>query len=598
MGKHLDVETFFRAIYLVDLSPSLLKIAEARFKKLGWSNVKLVCIDCRDFNLQKYEGPDEQNSKAAKGADLITMSYSLTMIPEYYPVVDSIVSLLSVTGIIGVVDFYAQGRVEFQGRNYDGGLLGRHCNWLNRTFWRAWFDLDRVWLDSGRRDYLEYRFGTRLSINLRNAMLPSLRIPYYIWIGCSKDAPSQDLEVLSLKARPDHKNSNLPLPSFWYQNHSWRAFYSDRLQKYKDYDNKHIFAMTWDDSRADAQILSIQPNDVILAPTGAGDNILSFVLQKPKYIYAVDPNPVQNHLLELKVAAFQALSYDNVWKLFGEGKEANFRKVFMDKLSPHMSSHACQFWLSQGSQIFADRGLFYSGSRNVLSLAKWRLLLTGGSSAAKRLAEAHTLDEQKDIWDRSVRSVALNVALHSVVLGNKESPWSMPKHQRAMIEKDAIFYRSSSRDNALREYMVNTLDPIARTTLLSEDNHYYLPCLLGRYTRSCHPDYLEPSSHTELSQAHVFDGLRIYTDEMSEIIARISPGTLTIAVIVDAMDRLDLQGTETEDQIRALNKALMMGGRVLLKSVALEPWFIPKFEQLGFQRRCYGMRKAGTCVDR
>jgi len=598
MGKHLDVETFFRAVYLVDLSPSLLKVAEARFKKLGWSNIKLVCIDCRDFNLQKYEGLDEQNSKAAKGADLITMSYSLTMIPEYYHVVDSIVSLLSVTGIIGVVDFYAQGQVEFQGRNYDGGLLGRHCTWLNRTFWRAWFDLDRVWLDSGRRDYLEYRFGTRLSINLRNAMLPSLRIPYYIWIGCSKDAPSQDLDVSWLQAQPDLKHSNLPLPSFWYQNHNWRAFYNDRLQKYKNFDNKHIFAMTWDDSRADARILSIQPNDVILAPTSAGDNILSFVLQKPKHIYAVDLNPVQNHLLELKVAAFQALSYGGVWKLFGEGKEANFRKVLMDKLSPRMSSHACQFWLSQGPQIFAGRGLFYSGARNVLNLAKWRLLLTGRSSAANRLAEARTLDEQKDVWDRSVRSVALNLALHSVILGNKKSPWSMPKHQRAMIEKDAVSHGSSSADNALREYVANALDPIARTTLLGEDNHYYLPCLLGRYSRSCHPDYLEPSSHKELSQAYAFDGLRIYTDEMSEIIARISPGTLTIAVVVDAMDRLDPQGTEAESQIRALNEALTMGGRVLLKSVALEPWYIPKFEQLGFQRRCYGTRKAGTCVDR
>jgi len=600
MGNYLDVPEFFRAVYLVDLSPSLLNIAQARFERLGWSNVKVVCIDCRDFTLEEYEGPYDEESKDTGGADLITMSYSLTMIPEFYPVIDSTVSLLSINGIIAVVDFYAQSQVEFRGRNYAGGFLDRHCTWLNRTFWRAWFDLDRVMLDTGRRDYLEYRFGTRLSVNLRNAMLPGLRIPYYIWIGCSKDAPSMDLDVPFLQAQADLKHSNLPLPSFYYQNHIWRAYYDDQLKKHKQFNDEYISALTWDDSRADAQILSIQSDDVILAPTSAGDNILSFTLQKPKCIHAVDLNPAQNHLLELKVAAFQALGYDDVWKLFGVGKDANFRTLLMDKLSPYMSSHAFQFWLSHGPRIFAGPGLFYSGgSRRALNLAKRPLFLTGRSDAAKRLAEAGTLDEQKDIWDRSIRSVALNRSLYSVVVGHKQWPWSMPKHQRAMIKEDLVSRQgSSSEDHALWEYVVNTLDPVARSTLLSKDNHYYLLCLLGKYSRRCHPDYLQPSSHAELSQAHAFDGLRIYTDEMSNIIARMSPGTLTIAVVMDAMDGLDPEGMEAGTQIRVLNKALAMRGRVLLKSVGLRPWYIPKFEQLGFQPKCYGLREPGTCIDR
>ena len=85
---------------------------------------------------------------------------------------------------------------------------------------------------------------------------------------------------------------------------------------------------------------------------------------------------------------------------------------------------------------------------------------------------------------------------------------------------------------------------------------------------------------------------------MSEIIHQISPGTLTIAVVLDAMDRLDLENNEVETQIRALNKALTIGGRVLLKSVGLQPWYIPKFELLGFQSQCHGSRKPGTCIDR
>jgi len=42
------------------------------------------------------------------------------------------------------------------------------------------------------------------------------------------------------------------------------------------------------DSRADARILKIQQDDVILAITSAGDNILAYALEKPKRIHAVD----------------------------------------------------------------------------------------------------------------------------------------------------------------------------------------------------------------------------------------------------------------------------------------------------------------------
>jgi len=79
------------------------------------------------------------------------MSYALSMIPEFYPVIDSIDSLMSPNGVIGVVDFYVQNQVDFMGRNYMGGAIDRHCMWLSRVFWRTWFEIDRVNLEPARR---------------------------------------------------------------------------------------------------------------------------------------------------------------------------------------------------------------------------------------------------------------------------------------------------------------------------------------------------------------------------------------------------------------------------------------------------------------
>ena len=161
MQAHLDVPTFFSEVYLVDLSPSLCAVARKRFSRLGWTHVKVVCQDARAFRLgdqdeSKRFNPATLSSHYKKAspesqADLITFSYSLSMIPDYYSVVDSISSLLDPSGILGVVDFYVQSVVETSGRNYIGGSTQRHVNWVGRTFWRSWFDLDRVGLEGAKR---------------------------------------------------------------------------------------------------------------------------------------------------------------------------------------------------------------------------------------------------------------------------------------------------------------------------------------------------------------------------------------------------------------------------------------------------------------
>src|ERR1700761_2220277 len=151
MSAFVSVPQFFRAVYLVDFSPSLCQIARNRFQRLGWKNVKIICQDARYFRLEDYEDEVDQSmvkekeyessSESGVGADLVTMSYALSMIPEYYPVIDALSGLLGPEGIVGVVDFYVQNQVDYRSRNYTGGVIDRHCNWLSRTFWRTWFEV-------------------------------------------------------------------------------------------------------------------------------------------------------------------------------------------------------------------------------------------------------------------------------------------------------------------------------------------------------------------------------------------------------------------------------------------------------------------------
>ncbi|KAL8869948.1 MAG: hypothetical protein Q9174_003893, partial [Haloplaca sp. 1 TL-2023] len=377
MHAYLDVPNFFSTIILVDLSPSLCDVASRRFERLGW-DVKVLCEDARAFRLQDHintangdvMGSRSRRTDIEAKADLLTMSYSLSMIPDFYNVIDSMVQLLAHTGIIGAVDFYVQSIVDTTGRNYIGGSFNRHVNWLSRVFWRAWFDCDRVGLEGARRDYLEYRFGTKKTLDERNYILGG--IPYYIFLGCHcqgsfkrtqalldvvdascTESPqvipaiglNLDLPLLPEPALPIETrskayqsaivnlSSNLPLPSTFYQNNQSRIHYDEQLKKHMQFNHDYLYAFTWEDPRMDQRLLQINDSDTILCLTSGGDNLLEYLATaNPRRIHAVDLNPNQNHLLELKVAAFQSLPYADVWKMFGEGHHPSFRHLLINKL--------------------------------------------------------------------------------------------------------------------------------------------------------------------------------------------------------------------------------------------------------------------------
>lgn len=565
-------------------------------------------------------------------------------------------------------------------RNYTGGSTSRHVNFLARTFWRAWFDVDRVSLEGARRDYLEYRFGTVLSVNRRNWTLGA--IPYYIWLGCTKRPVSVPVSAGAGEASAEGANddlverldalvtespclnpanhaerlfraversatglrrskafdaavlnlaADLPLPSFFYQNQHWRIYYDDTLPKHTQFGDEYIYAFTWEDSRVDERLLNLGSDDVVLAITSAGDNILSYVLRSPARVHAVDLNPAQNHLLELKVASFAAgISYDDFWAMFGEGRHANFCDLLISRLSPHLSSQAFQYWLSH-THVLTGKGLYDSGgSRHGIRVFRWLSHLFGVRGAVEDLLKAPTLNEQREVWHDRIRPAILSRLVARLVVSQEAFLWAalgVPRNQLAMIEADhaaaAVAEEAkqerdgdkkatgAGRTHAVWRYMVSTLDPVVEHTHICTDNPYYLVCLQGKFSRKCHPDYLSPQAHARLSRPGALDGLRIHTDEIEEVLARLAPATLTVAVIMDSMDWFDPARPEVaERQIRQLSRALRSpgprnasgsgaGGRVLLRSAALRPWYVDVFERNGFLAKCVGRRTPKTpCIDR
>ena len=102
------------------------------------------------------------------------------------------------------------------------------------------------------------------------------------------------------------------------------------------------------------------------------------------------------------------------------------------------------------------------------------------------MCNAKTLIEQQEMWPR-IRRILLSRALHWTVVSTEWFAWKaagVPPAQRRMIVEDhRDQVESDLRGEAIWEYIVNTLDPVVKNTLISDDNYFYLLCLQGKYSQ-------------------------------------------------------------------------------------------------------------------
>ena len=80
-------------------------------------------------------------------------------------------------------------------------------------------------------------------------------------------------------------------------------------------------------SRPGSRALDLCPDDRVLAITSAGCNVLDYALRGAR-VLAVDANPRQNHLLELKLAGIRTLAFEDFFALFGDGGTPRAREIY------------------------------------------------------------------------------------------------------------------------------------------------------------------------------------------------------------------------------------------------------------------------------
>ena len=267
-GYGKTLESVFDQIIVFDLCTPLLDVARARIKARKW---KIVSAKLGDI-CQPLDETIE--------ISVATFSYSLSMIPDFFSAIDNVLSHCKSGAWIGVCDFYVSSRFD---------RPNRQTNWFHRTLWPICFDLDGIQLSAERRNYLDHKIDICKEFNDAGSVpyVPLLRIPFYLMVGQFQSGEKSD-EI-----------------QFCDQN---------RLQSAgPGLFDMFIYPYTWEDPEEDEKHFSIGGNDTVMSLASGGDNLFDLLIQGAKKVIAVDLNPCQIDIVELKAVAIQQLSYDQVW---------------------------------------------------------------------------------------------------------------------------------------------------------------------------------------------------------------------------------------------------------------------------------------------
>jgi len=357
--------------------------------------------------------------------------------------------------------------------------------------------------------------------------------------------------------------------------------------------NRLVYNQCWEDPAVDHQALALTPGDRVLVITSAGCNALDYALTGAR-VLAVDMNPRQNNLLELKQAGIRTLDFETFFQLFGHGGSSHSREIYAS-LRQGLSASAQGFW-DREIRLFEPertrgRSFYYGGSSGLVAhgLRFYIERVAGLRLGVERLLAARSIDEQLSIYQEEVRRRLLGEGLLRLV----GSPGVMsligvPGPQREMVH--ASF-------GGVVGFLRGCLDRVMSVALLRE-NYFWAVYLTGAYSRESCPEYLKEAGFRRL-KAGLVDNVSTFTGTVTECLSR-QREPVTAFVLLDHMDWLAREPHLLEQEWEGIFAAAGEGARVIFRSGAPNARFLPPsvLRRLRFDEeraeRLHGLDRVGT----
>jgi S-adenosylmethionine-diacylglycerol 3-amino-3-carboxypropyl transferase len=220
-----------------------------------------------------------------------------------------------------------------------------------------------------------------------------------------------------------------------------------------------LFSACNEDSRCELRAFGSVADARVLCVTAGGGRVLNLLVGRPKSIVAVDLNPAQNALLELKLAAMRRLDHGDFLGFLGVRAAAD-RVTTYERLRPGLSSTATGFFDAQVGMV--RRGVLFEGKLERFFSRLSRVLHALQPRGLGRLFSFDDIEEQRrflssfetPLW----RALAPNAARRWVMKTFSGDPGfyryvpeHVPLHREIYEGIHRYFHNHLARDNALMQ---------------------------------------------------------------------------------------------------------------------------------------------------
>ena len=336
--------------------------------------------------------------------------------------------------------------------------------------------------------------------------------------------------------------------------------------------NNLVYNTCWEDPRLDREAMRLGPDDSVLVITSAGCNALDYLLDEPREVHAVDMNPRQNALLDLKIAGIRALEFGDFFQMFGKGRLEGARDVYIDRLRPLMPSTSRRYW-DRNIDLFDDRRgttFYFRGTSG--SFARFINFYIDRVVRVRPIIEslwnADSLAQQRQIYQQELKPAFWGTFVRWLV--RRDSTLSLlgvPRPQRRQVEASCV--------GGIAGFIERCLAAVFSELPLA-DNYFWRVYLTGRYDPHCSPEYLKPVNFARL-KAGLVDRLTTNTDTVQGFLER-HDRQISRFVLLDHMDWLASMPEALSAEWQAILDRAAPAARFLWRSGGTHTEFVDEAE--------------------
>ena len=248
-----------------------------------------------------------------------------------------------------------------------------------------------------------------------------------------------------------------------------------------------LYAQCWEDPALDRLAFRIGPDDTVFSITSGGCNVLTFLIDNPRRIIALDINPYQNYLLELKIAAFGGLAYEELLEFVGV-RDTERRLELYAHIRSSLNPSARTYWDSQVSKI--DHGIIHCGRyEQYMGLLRTWLTRTMGRPLIEKFFATDENRAREELFSTEWDSISWRLLTRVLLSRNTMS-----------LLFDKAFFRYLDSSFSFGKHFAQLAER-ALTQLPMKENYFLSYILLGRYYSEEHlPPYLRPEHYETIRE--------------------------------------------------------------------------------------------------